>query len=141
MHLVPVGAVAQLVQVCPGSPQVPSPMPAHIPRLQHPVWHVPSAGPPHAPVQLPPVHVGVSPPQGWQALPQWPLSKGTQLDPLQQAPAGQSLEFVQPQVPLRQCAPCEDSMQSTQPPGGPQLVDVPRQELASGNSGTSGLES
>ena len=144
----PAGEVAQFTQAWPKSPQVPLPTVAHVPALQQEVWQVPSPAPPQLPLHMPLApHVGVWPPHGVHAPPQWSLSYATHV-PLEQQPplqglwpappqegphtlfgwqafgAGQSGGPLQPQLPLTQAVPLGEAVQSAQWPGEPQLVGV-----------------
>jgi hypothetical protein len=59
-QLLPLAIPLQFTHVAPKSPHDWLPTVAHVPWLQHDVWHVPSPGPPQLPLQFPSgPHVGV----------------------------------------------------------------------------------
>jgi hypothetical protein len=65
--------VVQFTHVVPDAPHAAAAVPvAHIPPLQQPPTHVDPDAPPHAFVQAPPEHVGVSPLHAPQAAPAVP---------------------------------------------------------------------
>jgi len=96
----------------------------HWPRVvqQYPEPHVPSFGLPHALVQPPPLHVGVTPLQEEHVPPLWPHaslpSPEEHVLPSQHPPLqGEFALHAVPQRPLMQACPCGQSLGPPQPPG------------------------